>query len=131
MGDLVIDMVAKYLKKNGFDGLYSDGECGCLLEDLAPCGNLLGDCKPGFKHEATEETERRKSDGYDWFISPSERQGIMRDDYWRFEMEGIQKSVYEFLLELEQKVKNGFYGKDDDFEVWKIESEIEDFIDKY
>ena len=45
----VREIVASYLKANGFDGLYSD-ECGCLLDDLMPCsseGALT--CKPGYK----------------------------------------------------------------------------------
>lgn len=46
-------------------------------------------------------------------------------------MEGVQKSMYEFLLELEQKVKDGAYGTGDDFQTWAIEEDIEDFMDKY
>ena len=46
----VIEMVADYLKRNGYDGLYEPGECACLLEDLAPCDSesVLG-CLPGYK----------------------------------------------------------------------------------
>lgn len=34
----VTDMVRLYLVDHGFDGLYSyPGECGCELDDLAPC----------------------------------------------------------------------------------------------
>ena len=43
------DMVAAYLRQNGFDGLFCE-ECGCSLDDLMPCG---GDwairCVAGYK----------------------------------------------------------------------------------
>ncbi|MGY5852438.1 MAG: hypothetical protein RTU92_02600 [Candidatus Thorarchaeota archaeon] len=45
------EIVAEYLKKNGFDGLVEeDGECGCELDDLFPCQNegaLF--CQAGYK----------------------------------------------------------------------------------
>jgi len=37
----VIQMVRDHLKANGYDGLVSDDwECGCELDDLAPCGEM-------------------------------------------------------------------------------------------
>lgn len=43
-------IIVEYLKEHGFDGLFNEsGECGCELEDLAPCWNLGEDCEPGFK----------------------------------------------------------------------------------
>lgn len=46
----VIAMVQAHLKANGFDGLYSDdGECACLTDDLAPCGEIGGSCSAGYK----------------------------------------------------------------------------------
>jgi hypothetical protein len=35
----------------GYQGLYYPGECGCTIEDLAPCGDLdcLFDCQPGYR----------------------------------------------------------------------------------
>ena len=45
----VEQMVEQYLRENGYDGLYSRGECACLVEDLAPCGQIQGDCEAGFK----------------------------------------------------------------------------------
>lgn len=46
----VRQIVAEYLKANGFDGL-SDGpaECGCKLEDLMPCSYPFQLCKPGHR----------------------------------------------------------------------------------
>lgn len=45
----LIQIVRKYLKTNGYDGLYnSDGQCGCKLSDLMPCDNPGKGCKPGY-----------------------------------------------------------------------------------
>ena len=63
----VIKIVVKYLKANKFQGLYAaDGECGCLLEDLAPCGHLYEDCSPG--HIRYLSAQESNETGYDWVI---------------------------------------------------------------
>lgn len=60
-------IVEKYLKENGYDGLYSDdyiafGEdgCGCFLGDLFPCNpewmNVYH-CRAGVKHENEDGSE--------------------------------------------------------------------------
>ncbi len=51
------EIIEKYLKDNGFDGLYNeDMECGCLLDDLCPCGEGIGsECKAGYKLPGNEE----------------------------------------------------------------------------
>ena len=41
-------IVATWLKDNGYDGLYSD-DCGCEINDLMPCGQFGGQCEPGYK----------------------------------------------------------------------------------
>jgi hypothetical protein len=44
-----IDIVLKYLKENGYDGLFND-ECGCVLDDLVPCsGEDFSTCQPGYR----------------------------------------------------------------------------------
>lgn len=44
-----IDIVLRYLKENGYDGLFND-ECGCVLDDLVPCsGESFGTCQPGYR----------------------------------------------------------------------------------
>ncbi len=46
----VIDMVRSYLVIYKYDGLYNtNGECGCLRTDLAPCGEICIDCKAGYQ----------------------------------------------------------------------------------
>lgn len=48
----IVDIVADYLKTNGYDGLaYEDTECGCTLDDLAPCDGPCYDCMPAYNHE--------------------------------------------------------------------------------
>jgi hypothetical protein len=46
----VREIITKYLKDNGYDGLCCE-DCGCEVEDLAPCciGENFIDCRPGYK----------------------------------------------------------------------------------
>ena len=47
---LVVQMVERFLRKNGYDGLFQpEGPCGCELGDIAPCGQIGGDCEAGYK----------------------------------------------------------------------------------
>jgi hypothetical protein len=39
-------IVEERLRKDGFDGLCCDG-CGCRVDDLMPCGDVVMDCVPG------------------------------------------------------------------------------------
>ena len=66
----VQDIVQKWLVvQPQYDGLVSaDGECGCQADDLAPCGDMHGDCEPG--HEVRREDG--DEDG-DWAIRPGPR----------------------------------------------------------
>jgi len=59
------EIVKKYLEENGYDGLYCHGECGCLLDDLAPCDSDFTSCEPGYKHENAEY----QGELVDWIIS--------------------------------------------------------------
>lgn len=58
----VKDIIIQYLKENGFEGLVDiDNECGCLVDDLAPCfGSDLTNCEPAYKHPGEE--------GYDFMM---------------------------------------------------------------
>lgn len=47
----VIEILKAHLETNGFDGLVQpEGECGCELSDLRPCGSDFGDCRPAYRH---------------------------------------------------------------------------------
>ena len=43
----VKDMIKAYLTEHGFDGLYGD-DCGCKVDDIAPCGKIKGNCETGY-----------------------------------------------------------------------------------
>lgn len=46
----VIEIVVEYLKSGGYDGLANaEAECGCFLDDLAPCGEMGEHCMAGRK----------------------------------------------------------------------------------
>ena len=66
-----LDIVIKYLKDNGYDGLHFDAECGCEIDNLAPCGNSFSECIPGYKVTPPAETDC----DYDFYIcdSPCDR----------------------------------------------------------
>lgn len=44
-------MIQQFLRENGYDGLCNEEGCGCLINDLAPCGHLNQSCQAGFKRE--------------------------------------------------------------------------------
>lgn len=45
----VRDIVADWLQKKGFDGLYDPGCCACEIGDLMPCDNPNHGCVAGYK----------------------------------------------------------------------------------
>lgn len=47
----VKESIKKFLKNNGYDGLYSGlGDCACDLDDLVPCDDPdVNDCTAGYK----------------------------------------------------------------------------------
>jgi len=47
----VKELMKNYLAENGYDGLYHDCDCGCSIDDLAPCGHLCLDCTPGYRKD--------------------------------------------------------------------------------
>jgi hypothetical protein len=69
----VIQIVKAHLVANGFDGLLNeDAECGCLVEDLRPCGDDCSDCRPGYKG-ADESGES------DWAIYSAKERALEAD----------------------------------------------------
>lgn len=62
----VTEIVKDWLKSHGYDGLYTD-ECGCRIEDLAPCGGEgMSECCAGVYKPCDPKT------GFDYFIGPKE-----------------------------------------------------------
>jgi hypothetical protein len=46
----VLDIVRERLSAGGHDGLVSHyADCGCPVGDLAPCGEIKGDCRAASK----------------------------------------------------------------------------------
>lgn len=65
----VREIITKYLKDNGYDGLYYNDECGCELKELITCGNVDEDCKPGHKIKCDPDT-CINGGGCAWHIGP-------------------------------------------------------------
>jgi len=57
-------IVAQGLKEKGYDGLFSDGECSCELDNLFPCGAPDPSCVPGHKIKCDG------CEGYSYCIGP-------------------------------------------------------------
>jgi len=58
----VIDIVRKALIESGYDGLYNEGECACLIDNLQPCGEDFSLCRAGYRHDAPPGS------GYDFYV---------------------------------------------------------------
>ena len=50
----VNQIIIDYLKTNSFEGLCND-DCGCGLEDLAPCDEMKPECTPAYKCKCAAE----------------------------------------------------------------------------
>jgi len=53
----VYEIISDYLATNGFDGLHNGAECGCLLDDLNPCGDMTSSCSAGYKIDVPDDVE--------------------------------------------------------------------------
>ena len=50
------EIAKSWLKTNGYDGLFSiDGNCGCEVDNLMPCGAPDPDCEPGYKIDSDDD----------------------------------------------------------------------------
>ena len=67
------EITEEWLKANGYDGLFSRGECACVLDDLMPCGEPQPDCEAGYQGAADPET------GYDFVIGPDKPKEVSGD----------------------------------------------------
>jgi len=52
-----LEIIKRWLKENGYDGLLcTEVPCGCLLEDLNPCGSEdLSECSAAYRHECKKD----------------------------------------------------------------------------
>ena len=66
----VLSIVEAYLRAHGYDGLYYEGDCGCLLDDLAPCGEMDQRCRPGVRQPCSCEW------GCKWHVGPRDAAGM-------------------------------------------------------
>lgn len=64
----VVDMAREALTSRGLGGLvHVNGECACKLDDLAPCGDMRGDCVGG-RVESYPDRECPCGDGCDFHV---------------------------------------------------------------
>jgi hypothetical protein len=71
----VLRIITDYLLLHGYDGLWDNNGaegCGCFLDDIAPCGAINPDCKPG--HKVWDEDE------YSFIISGRESEEEESDE---------------------------------------------------
>lgn len=69
----VKEIVEKYLKENGYDGLYDGAEaCGCSLGNLIPCNYPIEFCTPGYEVTPAQAREMgyETNSGDDFYIVP-------------------------------------------------------------
>ena len=64
------EIVATYLRKHGYDGLYNAAaDCGCEVDDLWPCEAPGDDCEPGYKVPCPGADECEAGGACDWHIA--------------------------------------------------------------
>ena len=56
----VKEIIEKYLKENGYDGLFNNEYdlCGCGLDDLCPCNGDILTCQPAYKRQCKDCSEK-------------------------------------------------------------------------
>jgi hypothetical protein len=58
----VTEIVKQFLIDNKYDGLVDEsGECGCVLDDLIPCGEVSCHCCAAYNKGDGEEIRMKKA----------------------------------------------------------------------
>jgi hypothetical protein len=74
----VLQIIEKYLRENGYDGLCNvDYECGCSVDDLAPCCEYMNECEVAYKVKLNKKD--RNYYGVDYIFSPKKE--LDEDEY--------------------------------------------------
>jgi len=81
-------IVEHWLRGNKYDGLCSE-ECGCYVDDLAPCGQFGWDCEPGHVRSGCSCGEN--CDGEIW---PGKREETMNRAELNKRARALQKEFY-------------------------------------
>ena len=69
----VLEIVKKYLQDNKYDGLVlSDHECGCTIEDFAPCMDGPEQrCEAAYRSRESEHQKDEWGNKTDWMVPVS------------------------------------------------------------
>jgi hypothetical protein len=128
-----------WLTEHGYDGLYCSPTCGCLRNDLAPCGEVSESCRPGVKvacNDCGDGCEHREVYGWCIVNKPDTIDGYDIKDFlveYPLELEvviAISESNYNGRIKIVQYPKSTIFGNDMIYEkflefVDVIESEYE------
>lgn len=82
---ILLEQVKAKLKEGGYGGLYYPGECGCTIDDLAPCGEceydevsgLINGCEAGYVFK-----DPRPGAPMDWMIRGRNEEPTIED--WEY-----------------------------------------------
>jgi len=68
------EIIDKYLRDNGFDGLYHEElECGCTIDRLMLCDSCPDQCQAGHKIPCDPGEGRAYGGGRDFDIGPKKQ----------------------------------------------------------
>ena len=73
----VRNIVSEWLRKHGYDGLYTE-DCGCVLDDLMPCSGpyeFSTSCNPGYRNPCPGADECYLDGDCEFHVGPN-RWGI-------------------------------------------------------
>ena len=69
------EIVTKWLRENGYDGLCEPGVCGCLLDDLMPCDLPSQNCQAGYRISCPGEEECEWGGKCSFHVGPNKEEG--------------------------------------------------------